>query len=826
MRNLTEDEARARAAAVSVSSYDVALDLTQGTEHYGSRTEVRFTAVEGARTFLELDCVRLVSATLDGRPLTLDGNRLHLDGLGGEHVAQVEAVCAYTRSGEGLHRFVDPADEQVYVYAQAFLDDAQRFFACFDQPDLKAVVRLSVTAPDGHRVLSNTRGELHDGQWRFAETARLSPYLVTLAAGPWYGETRTHDGIELAVWCRASMAPHLEADELLEITAQCLDQQQRDFGSRYPFGDSYGQVFVPEFNAGAMENPGLVTFNDEGFLYRSRTTEGNRRLRGQVVAHEMAHMWFGDLVTMRWWDGVWLNESFAEFMGLHTIEATTRFDGAWADFCLGRKAWGYRADQLPTTHPVAGPVPDTRSALLNFDGISYAKGASVLRQLVAFVGEDTFFRGLRDYLTAHAFGNTDLEDLLGALERVSGRDLQSWARLWLETSGVATLRPRWDDGRLTVVQEGEPLRPHVIEVGCYDRVDGALRLRERVPVEVSGAVTATEVAPADLVLLNDGDLTFAKVRFDERSLATVLATLGEVEDRLARAVCWAALWDACRDAELSADGFVGAVLAGVGSEHDPSLVETLLAWATRAAALYVDGSRGAPQEGTAGGGAGRLPSRELLDTIAASCWAAPVEPGSDLQLVRVRAAVAATHDADLLRGLLGGTGVPDGLVVDAELRWHVVRRAAALGLLCEDDVAQELARDRTASGQLQAEAALAALPDEQVKRRTWEALAAGQVTTAQARTMGAGFWQRGQEELLSPYVDAYLSAVDGWWQSLSPQLAQALTQFGFPSTLVQPEVVTKVEGLIADDGLHPAARRVVLEQLDDLRRALRAQVTH
>jgi aminopeptidase N len=806
MRTLTEPEARARAAAVAVRSYDVALDLTQGPTEYGSTTTVCFTASPGASTFLELDCVRLVRAELDGRPLELDGNRIALADLGGEHEAVVEAVCAYTRSGEGLHRFVDPADGEVYVYAQAFLDDAQRFFACFDQPDLKAAVRLTVRVPDGHRVLSNARGEHVDGTWLFAETARLSPYLVTLAAGPWHGETRWHDGIELGVWCRASMAAYLEAEELFEVTGQCLDRQQRDFGSRYPFGDTYDQVFVPEFNAGAMENPGMVTFSDEGFLYRSRTTEGNRRLRAQVVAHEMAHMWFGDLVTMRWWDGVWLNESFAEFMGLHTIEATTRFEGAWADFCLGRKAWGYRADQLPTTHPVAGPVADTRSALLNFDGISYAKGASVLRQLVAFVGEETFFEGLRDYLATHAYGNTDLTDLLRALERVSGRDLDGWGRLWLSTSGVATLRPRWDDGTLVVLQEGEPLRPHVIQVGCYDRTESRLRLRERVPVEVTGAQTPVPgLAPADLVLLNDGDLTFAKVRFDERSLATVLAGLGELDDGLARAVCWAALWDACRDGELAADAFVGAVLAGVGAEHDPSLVETLLAWATRAAACFATDATG------------------LLDAIAVACWRAPVVAASDLQLVRLRAAVAATRDADLLRGLLDGSGVPDGAVVDAELRWHVVRRSAALGLLGEDDVAQELARDRTASGQLQAEAALAALPDAEVKRRTWQALAGGGVTTAQARMMGAGFWQRGQEELLRPYVAAYLSALDGWWSRLSPQLAQILTQHVFPVSLVSAEVVAQVEAVLDGEDLHPAGRRVVLEQLDDLRRALRAR---
>jgi aminopeptidase N len=811
MRNLTQEEARARAAVLDVASYDVALDLTHGDTWFWSTTVVRFTATPGASTFLELDCLTMVDATLDGRHLELQGNRIPLDGLDGEHEVKVVARCAYTRSGEGLHRFVDPADGKVYVYAQAFLDDAQRFFACFDQPDLKAVLRLTVTAPEGDVVRSNTRGTTSGnggGVHVFAETVPLSPYHLTLAAGPWVGEQTWHDGIELGVWCRASLAEHLEADELFEITRSCLDLQQREFGSRYPFGDTYDQVFVPEFNTGAMENPGMVTFADEIFVYRSRTTEGNRRLRAQVIAHEMAHMWFGNLVTMRWWDGIWLNESFAEFMGMHTTDEGTRFDGAWCDFSLGRKAWGYRADQLPTTHPVAGEVADNRAALLNFDGISYAKGASVLRQLVAFVGQDVFFTGLRSYLAKHAYGNTDLADLLTELETASGRELGAWARTWLTTSGVGTLRPRFTDGGLVVEQAGEVLRDHVIEIGLYDDVDGVLRLRERVPVEVSGAATGVPgVTPADLVLLNDRDLTFAKIRFDERSLATVLTGLARLEDPLARALCWGSLWDAARDGELPARDHVTAVLAGVVAEQDPSLVETLLGQALRAAGSF------APAE----------EQDALTARIAQDCWSAPVEPGSDLQLVRVRAAVQATTDAALLHGLLAGTDVPEGLVVDAELRWHVVRRAAALGQLDEAAIDRELAGDRTASGELQADAARAGLPDPAVKQRSWDALVGGAATNAQVRALGSGFWQRHQGELLRPYVDRYLAVLPQVWEALSAQQAQSITQQAFPVTLVEQDVLDRVERVLAQDGLPAGLRRVLLEQQDDLRRALHAQ---
>ena len=814
MRNLTAGEARARAAVLDVTSYDIELDLTHGDTWFWSTTVVRFRATEGAETFLELDCLTTVVATLDGRPITLSANRFALDGLGGEHEVKVVARCAYTRTGEGLHRFQDPADDEVYVYGQAFLDDAQRFFACFDQPDLKAVYRLTVTAPEGHVVRSNTRSthSSHSSNGStvhvFAETVPLSTYHLTLAAGPWHGQTVWHDGIELGVWCRASLAEHLEADELFDITRQCFDLQQQAFGVRYPFGDSYDQVFVPEFNVGAMENPGMVTFTDEGFIYRSRTTEGNRRLRAQVIAHEMAHMWFGNLVTMRWWDGIWLNESFAEFMGLHTVEQGTRFEGAWSDFCLGRKAWGYRADQLPTTHPVAGEVGDNREALLNFDGISYAKGASVLRQLVAFVGEESFFSGLRAYLDTYAFGNTDLSDLLAELERASGRDLTEWARTWLQTSGVATLRPRWSGPDLVVFQDAEVLRDHVMEIGCYDLHDGVLQLRERRQVEVAGLETVLPgLDRADLVLLNDRDLTFAKIRFDDRSLATVLADLRLLVDPLARALCWGALWDAVRDGELPARQHVAAVLRGVVAESDPSLVQTLLGQALRSATSF------APVE----------EQEALVADVVRACWDAEVEAGSDLQLVRVRAAVQAMTDTHRLRDLLTGTSVPEGLVVDNELRWHVVRRAAALGELDAAGIDRELAADRTASGQLQAEAALAALPDADAKRRSWETAVSGQATNAQVRAIGSGFWQRHQLELLHPYAERYLADLQGLSDRVSPQLATSLTTELFPSVLITPEVFASVRREVTRKRLPVGMWRALLEQEDDLRRALHAQ---
>ncbi len=801
MKNLTRSEARNRAALLEVASYDVVLDLTGGDDSFESVTVVDFSCREpGASTFVELDG-ELLSADLDGRALgPLEGNRLALTDLAADNRLTVTARCAYSRTGEGLHRFCDPADGLVYLWAMSFLDDAQRMFACFDQPDLKATIGLAVEVPPGWTVVGNTRGVRSGSRWTFVPTERISTYLFTVAAGPWHSVHREVDGRRLGLHGRRSLAPHLDADadELFEVTEQCFGLQEGLFGRAYPFGDTYDQLFVPEFNHGAMENPGAVTFSED-FIFRSRVTDGERRKRAMVVAHEMAHMWFGDLVTMRWWDDLWLNESFAELMGFLTVDRATRHEGTWVDFSATRKAWGYRADQLPSTHPVQGEVPDSRSALLNFDGISYAKGASVLRQLMATVGEEAFFAGVGAYVERHAFANTCFEDLLVELERASGRDLHGWARSWLQTSGVSTLR---------VVEGGiasDGLRPHRIGVGAYDRVGNALVLRERWELEVRDAFTAFP-ARADLVLPNDGDLTFAKIRLDARSLSTVLADLRLLVDPLARALCWSALWDACRDAELPAADFVGAVLAGVDGEGDPSIVATLLTQATIAATLYT--------------GDGAAPRRSLAE----ASWEAGTPAGSDLQLTRVRAfaQVAGSEHAARLQGMLDGSAVPVGLLVDTDLRWTLVQALARLGRLGTSDVDAELARDDTALGRRNALTARAARPDEQAKEQAWQAVVAGAgLSNHESHAIAAGFWQHGQDELLRPYVDRYVVDLPELWRTRSPEVVSRLTELMFPSTLVEPDVLERTGALLEQgpDGL----RRLVAEQRDDLARALRAR---
>ncbi len=809
MRNLLRDEARARAALLEVTSYDVHLDLTS-PDDVGSSVVIRFTCRQpGASTFVELDG-RPVEVTLNGRALTpvIEGARIALPDLQADNELRVIARCAWSRTGEGLHRFTDPADGQVYVWGQSFLDDAQRMFACFDQPDLKATFGVSVTAPPEWTVIGNERGSRDGGRWTFQRTQRMPPYLFTVAAGPWHGEQRWHDGIELGVWCRRSMAEHLEADELFEITAQCFDSHHETFGSRYPFGDTYDQVWVPEFNHGAMENAGAVTFA-ESLLFRSRVTDGERRTRAMVIAHEMAHMWFGNLVTMQWWDDLWLNESFAELMGFHATEVATRFKGGWTDFCAGRKAWGYRADQLPSTHPISGPVADNRSALLNFDGISYAKGAAALRQLMVLVGEDTFFEGVRRYLTRHAFANTTLLDFLAALEEASGRDLASWADAWLRTAGVSTLRIEAG----AVVQDPPAdhpvLRDHRIGVGRYDRIDGSLVLRDRLDVEVSGAVTPVPGLdePADLVLLNDGDWTFAKIRFDDRSLATVVAHLRELADPLARTVCWSGLWDATRDAELPARTFVAAVVAGAQGESDPGVLETLLAQARQAAELWAADAA-------------------VLDGLAAHCrgQTAAQSAGSDAQLTWAKAWVASTRVDASLTDWLQERNVPAGLAVDTELRWEVVRRLSALGALTVDDIDAELARDRTATGERHADYARAARPDGAAKQRAWQRATRDlALSNHQTEASAAGFWQVGQADLCREYVERYFAEIVDVWQSRTPQVASSLAGRLYPAVVIDQAVLDRTAEFLAADALPAGLRRVVRERADDLRRAVAAR---
>jgi aminopeptidase N len=835
MPSLTRAEAIARAATVTVTAYEIELDLTGTGDTFRSRTVLRFAGEAGATTFVELEPAELISATLNGAPLdatALAEQRLALAGLAESNELVVDALMTYSNTGEGLHRFTDPADGRVYLYAHMFLDGARRIFPCFDQPDLKSPFTLSVTAPDGWLVAANGEpaGTATAGRWRLATTKPLSTYFVSLIAGPYHVRTGEHDGIPLALYCRQSLAEHLDeqAEEILTITGQCLDRYHEIFDVRYPFGH-YQQAFVPEFNFGAMENPGLVVFRDE-FIHRSAVTDSEREQRAMVIAHEMAHQWFGDLVTMAWWDDLWLNESFAEYLGTRITAEATRFTETWTTFAMHRKAWGMRADQRPSTHPVApSDVDDTALALLNFDGISYAKGAAVLRQLVAWVGDEAFLAGLNEHFAAHAFGNATLADLLAAVQKASGRDLTAWADLWLRRAQVNTLRAevrRDADDRyadVTIVQtapeEYPTLRPHRIGVGLYDRApDGTVARRRLVEVDLDPAVDGgrtplpdlTGEPAADLLLVNDGDLTYAKVRLDDASADAVPMILPMLDDSLTRALLWSSTLDAVEDGERPVAELVTLVLAALPVEREVVLVEDVLRMTRALVDRY-------PTPET------RPAALELLAQASDRLLTA-AEAGSSRRLAGVRGLIGASIDAVRLRGWLDGEGVPEGVTVDDDLRWLILYRLVVLGAVGPDDIEATLAADRSAAGEQQAARCRAALPDSGAKARAWDLIIND--TTSSNRILEAtahGFWQPEQLDLVTPYVQRYFAEMPGMLARRTGMSGERIAALAYPSLVVSAETRRLAADLLASPELSAILRRVVTDGDDDVRRALRAR---
>ncbi|MEV0157504.1 aminopeptidase N [Micromonospora sp. NPDC050686] len=830
MPSLNHVEASARGASITVESYQVDLDLTDPGDRFRSASVIRFRATPGAETFVDVKPVTLRSARLNGReldPAGLTDGRLPLTGLAADNTLTVDAEMGYSNTGEGLHRFVDPADGETYLYAMSFLDEAPRIFAAFDQPDLKAPVTLSVTAPPHWLVAAN--GEVaatpRPGRWEFAPTQPLATYFVSLIAGPWHVRRDTHDGIPLGLWCRRSLAEHLDADldEIFTITKQCLDRFHRLFVERYPFG-KYDQAFVPEFNAAAMENPGLVTLRDD-YLFRSAVTDTQRELRATTIAHEMAHQWFGDLVTMSWWDDLWLNESFAEYLGTRVTAEATRFARAWTTFAMRRKAWGYAADQRPSTHPVAPQeVADAAQALLNFDGISYAKGASALRQLVAWLGDDAFLAGLNAHFAAHRFGNATLADLLDSLGKASGRDLTDWAERWLRRPQVNTLRTeavvdaggRWAEVavRQTAVEAYPVLRPHRIGVGRYAPDGTAHRFEVDLDPDADGGRTVlAELAgvPADALLLpNDGDLTFAKVRLDPASAALVPTLLPSLADPLARALLWREALDAATDGERPVPGLVDLIATALPAETEVIIAEDVLTLSRSLVDRYLD----APTRQAA--------LARLADACARLLASAPA--GGSLQLAGARGLIGASTDAGLLAGWLAGDGVPAGLAVDTELRWAVLRRLVVLGAAGEPEVAAELARDNSAAGAERAAYCRAALPDAGAKRAAWEIVTrTTELSNRLVEAAAEGFWQPEQAELTGPYVERYFAEMPGAARLRTAWVAERVAALAFPRYAVAQPTREAAAALLARDDLTAGLRRAVTDADDDLRRALVAR---
>lgn len=839
--NLTRDEARERAELVDVESYEVALDLTTGERTFTSTTTVRFTAREGAVTWLDLIAPTVREVELNGIALdpasVADGERVVLDGLAETNVVRVVADCAYMNTGEGLHRFVDPVDDEVYLYSQFEVADSRRVFAVFEQPDLKGTFQFTVTAPAHWTVVSNSptpeptpAGE-GASTWVFEPTPVLSSYVTAVVAGPYHverGELVSSDGrtIPLGVFCRASLAEHLDTEEILDITRRGFAHYEQLFDLPYPF-TKYDQLFVPEFNAGAMENAGAVTFLED-YVFRSRVPGATVERRAVTILHELAHMWFGDLVTMRWWNDLWLNESFAEYASTLATAEATRWTTAWTTFSSLEKSWAYRQDQLPSTHPIVADIRDLEDVEVNFDGITYAKGASVLKQLVAWVGREHFEEGVRRYFRAHAYGNTQLDDLLVELEATSGRDLREWSAQWLEQAGVTTLRPTLEadaDGVLTsveVVQEvpaEHPVqRPHRLAIGCYDLVDGVVQRTHRVELDVAGERTAVPELVGrprpDLLLLNDDDLAYAKVRLDEASMATAIEHLGQIPESLARTLVWAAAWDMTRDAEMAPRDYVELVLSGVSAETDSTVVLVLLRQLATTLRLYV-----APEHRQA-------TWEQAADRLL--LLARGADPGSDLQLQLVKSAAAHAVTPDQLsavRGLLDGRAPMPGLEVDVDLRWELLTALVAGGDAGDEEIDAEERRDGTARGRRLATTARAARPTPEAKAEVWASVVEkDDLPNALQGAAIAGFGRVVDPALLQPYVERYFDAIADVWATRTNEIAQQIVLGLYPVRADGEDLVARTSAwLDAHPDVPSGLRRLTVENRDGVERALRAQ---
>jgi aminopeptidase N len=844
--NLTRDEASTRSALVSVSTYLIELDLTTDEKTFATTSTVAFTATEGAETFVDFVGESVDEIVLNGRSLEpaehYTDSRVRLTGLAPENTLTIRATGAYTNTGEGLHRFVDPVDGEVYLYSQFEVPDSRRMYPVFEQPDLKASFELHVIAPAHWQVISNSPtpdpepvGAGHDGGaraiWRFAPTARISSYITALVAGPYevVRDTLTsrRGEVPLGIFCRKSLSPYLDADNLFDITKRGFAFFEEEFDAEYPF-EKYDQVFTPEYNMGAMENAGCVTFN-EVYVFRSKVPDALVERRALTVLHELAHMWFGNLVTMRWWNDLWLNESFAEWASTTCQAEATQWTDAWTTFGTMEKDWAYREDQLSTTHPIVAEIRDLRDVEVNFDAITYAKGASVLKQLVAYVGREAFREGLRAYFAKHAWGNTTLDDLLVELERTSGRDLRTWSAAWLETAGVNTLRPvveTDESGTITsaVIEQTAPqthptLRPHRLAIGLYAADGGRLQRTDRIETDVDGA--STEVPELvgrplpDLLLVNDEDLAYCKIRLDQGSLESGLAYPRGFTSSLPRALFLASTWDMTRDAEMGARSFIDLVLQTIPGETDSTLLRTLLLQLQTALFSYVDPAQ---RERT------RARVRDALWQLATEA-----EAGSDAQLQLVMGACAVTgqgDDTSLAAALLDGSRTLDGLVVDFEMRWTLLTAMAAAGHADADVIRDEREREDTATGRERAARALSARPTAAAKAEAWEAAVVGSdLPNAIVGAIALGFGRPGADpELLRPYVGRFHDMLQHVEDKGSHAILELVVQGFYPRALASADLLAATDAWLAEHtDAAPSLRRLVTENRDPVERALRAQ---
>ena len=842
--NLTREEATERASIISsVTRYEISLDLTRGDTDFGSFTRIEFDAREGASTFADLVSNNVHSITLNGNALdpfsVHRDNRIALENLAEHNILEVDASCQYMHTGEGLHRFVDPADGQAYTYSQFEVPDARRVYTTFEQPDLKSTFTLTVKAPKGWKVFSNapTPTPEEEGEawvYRFATTEVMSTYITAIVAGPYEGTTATltsSDGrtIDLGVYARASIVEHLDADEIIEITRQGFEFFEGAYGIAYPF-TKYDQIFVPEYNAGAMENAGCVTFRD-AYVFRTRPTEAQMEARANTILHELAHMWFGDLVTMKWWNDLWLNESFAEFMSHLALAEATKYTEGWTGFMV-RKDWGLKQDQLPTTHPITAEIRDLADVEVNFDGITYAKGASVLKQLAFYVGRTQFFEGIHNYLNRHAYSNATLADLLSELEKTSGRDLKAWSAKWLEESGINTIATGLTvnaDGTIAELKltqsapaEHPVLRPHRLAVGFYneDAETGKIVRTEQFELDVDGETTIVEAAagkprPA-FVLVNDDDLTYTKIRFDAESQAFAEANLHRFDDALARAVTWLAFWDMTRDGEFPAERFVDMTLRLLATETESTTFRYALACMSTTAHHYVAPAR----------------RDDVLRHVAAELWtlANAAEAGSDTQFQLATAYLGYGEEGDAAfaanaHGLLDGTVRLEGLEIDNNFTWTIVQALTSVNEMTNDDVDAQLAKKETTENREFAYGARASMATTQAKEWAWDqALHNDELTNSQLEAVARGFSATPRPDLAEPFAAKYFETVDWVWANKTYHMADALLNglypgYADPATLVKLGDAWLDEHIAADNAL----KRLIVENVASSHRTLKVR---
>ncbi len=837
--NISRSEALERSSHLAVESYDVFLDVTGSGETFFARSTVKFTCNKvGYDTFIDTMAVRVISATLNGSPVAtngFDGQTIYLTDVQLENVLVVEVESLYSKTGEGLQKSIDPVDNETYLYSQGETAHIRNMYPCFDQPDLKATFTLSVLAPQNWEVLSNnpveeTRPDGNAKFWQFTTTPRISTYITAMVAGPY---AHVHDEyvgqkvVPLGIYCRKSLAESLDPAEIFQVTKEGFAYFEQIFGLAYPF-EKYDQVAVVDFNWGAMENAGVVTFREDLLVFRSRVTERRREQRAHVILHEMAHMWFGDMVTMFWWDDLWLNESFAEWTSFLALVEGTRFKNGWTAFIIDDKSWAFNQDQLVSTHPIAVEMVDIDAVNANFDGISYAKGSAVLHQLSAYVGRENFIKGLRQYFDKFAWQNTQLSDLLTELQSTSGRDLSAWSATWLKTAGINTMYPVLEESngvytRVAIKQQSpavpagsQEIRPHRVAIALYDLVDGKLVVRKRTEVDTTGEITElsdfVNEKTADLFLINDGDLAYTKIRFDQRSVDTLKNHLGDITDPIARTLSWVATWDMWRDAEISTHDFTQLVLQGLKSESLINLVAGLGADLVNNVEIFSDPSR-------------RNDLRvQVAGEVEAVLRNAIPESDIQLQLARIFASLSTSPEqVEFVRRLLNGE-LP-GLTVDRDLRWFFVNILAKRGAISRDEIDATLAHDQTITGELSHAEAVASLPDPAIKTDTWKQLLGNELITSKRAALTAGFMSPRQIALMSEYVDPYFDSLLHMWNNTSFEVASTSVELLYPRYIITKETLDKTDSWLNGVGADApeVLRRLVSEGRDSLARALKIQ---